>query len=100
MSLAANSWESSPLVGLIGVAVGAIAVLATVWAAMYASRPRRGLAYTAEWGPPGELMAWVTDIVPNVGQQHRAVITLFSAAEVGSMYPRPSLTTGRLSPSA
>jgi len=77
VSLSVHLWESSPLLTLISTVAGVLTVLAGIWAALYASRPRRGLAYSAKMRRPtgDERAEWVNNIVPNEEQQRAAIIT-------------------------
>ena len=55
MALSVHSWESSPLLTLISTAAGVLTVIAGIWAALYASQPRRALAYSAKMRAPQEM---------------------------------------------
>ena len=77
MSLSVHWWESSPLLTSVSTIAAVLTVVAAIWAAMYASRPRRGLAYAAAWDlPTEEQMEWVESALPS-GEQQRAVVVTF-----------------------
>ncbi len=77
MSSALLLSQSSPLFGVFSAVTGVLAVIAAIWAALYASQPRRGLAYSVKWRPPTgtELVAWVNRVVPYEEQQLPVIVT-------------------------
>jgi hypothetical protein len=86
MSLAVPWWESSPLLTLISAVAGVLAVLAAIWATLYASRPRRALAYSVKMQRPTGVdeRGRVNLVVPNEEQQ-RAVIVTFVLRGTGRL---------------
>jgi hypothetical protein len=78
MSLSGHWWESSTLLTQISTVAAVTAVLVAVWAAAYATKPRRGLAYSANIRRPrrGEENAWVNHVVKH-SERDRAVILTF-----------------------
>jgi hypothetical protein len=78
MSLSVHWWESSSVLTQINTAAVVLAVFVAIWAARYASRPRRGLVYSADMRDPAgdEQTAWASNVVPK-DEQQRAVIVTF-----------------------
>lgn len=79
MSLSGHWWEStSPFLTLIGTVAGVVAVVAAVWATLYASRPRRGLAYSTKIRLPtsSELAALPNDVIPDDIKQRAVIINV------------------------
>ena len=77
MSLSAHWWESSTLLTLISTVAGVLAVIAAIWATLYASRPRRALVYYAMTERPVQQLdqAWLSMLDPNVYGQLPVIIT-------------------------
>jgi hypothetical protein len=86
MSLPVHGWESSPLLTPISAVTGVLAVVAAIWATLYASRPRRALAYSIKMQHPidGYERGRVNLVVPNEEQQ-RAVIVTFVLRGTGRL---------------
>jgi hypothetical protein len=78
MSLSVHWWESSSLPTSISAAAAVLAVFVAIWAAVYASRPRRGLAYSAKMRLPtaDERKIWINNVVPKDEQERVVIITL------------------------
>jgi len=70
-------WQSSAFLGGVSAVTSALAVIAVVWAALYASRPRRALAYSAKVRVPTEQerATWITKVEPKEEQQRAVIIT-------------------------
>lgn len=76
MALSDQWWESSPLLTTISTVAGVLAVLASIWAALYASRPQRALAYKARWDPvTKELSQWISSVLPDEDLLSVAIVT-------------------------
>jgi hypothetical protein len=77
MSLSVHWWESSPLLTLISAVTGVLAVVAAIWATLYASRPRRALAYSFKTlRPTGVYERGRVNVVgPNEGEQRNVIVT-------------------------
>lgn len=77
MALSAGWWESSTLLTLISTVAGVLAVIAAIWATLYASRPRRALAYYAMTERPINPLdqAWRSMLDPNVYGQLPVIVT-------------------------
>jgi hypothetical protein len=85
MWLSVHSWESSPIVGVIGSAAALLAAIGTVWGALYASRPRRAIAYSAkiQAASDSKRAALIGNFLPSADEQHRAVIVTFIVRGTG-----------------
>jgi len=78
-------WESPSLLTQINTVAAVLAAIIPIWAAFYASRPRRGLSYDAAMRPPRRNEAvWVNTVVPEP-EQSRAVIIKFGLRGIGRL---------------
>jgi hypothetical protein len=73
---AAPWWQSSSFLGVISTIAAVLTVVAAIWAALYASRPRRALAYSAEMQRPlgTQQDTWVNKAVPNTDERPDAFV--------------------------
>jgi hypothetical protein len=87
MWVSVQPWEASPVVGLVGAAAAVLAAIGTVWAALYASRPRRALAYSATMRglTENERVTWTDSVLPDADERLRAVIVTFNVRGSGRL---------------
>jgi hypothetical protein len=79
MSLSVQWWQSSSVLNLIGTIATVLAFAGGIWAALYASRPRRALTYSATMRPPDsdEQKKWVEYALTDEDERERAAIVNF-----------------------
>lgn len=74
MSLSHQWWQSSSALNLVSTAATLLGFAGGIWAALYASRPRRALTYSCRMQRPTthERANWVDNIMPEIQEQVRA----------------------------